>query len=131
MLKGQEIVDRGKYHSFQFESASKDGKKLVYFFVKVTNKRYKEIKRVSFRSFQLETVEGEVSETEQTTDYINGDLSIGRSCRGGVAFDYYNDQTPKTLIFDLGLVEKKEYGYLTLDEERLYAKSPDLRKFFK
>lgn len=123
ILKGQEIADRGKcFNEDQPKVASKNGKKLVHFFVKVTNKRYEKVKYVSVSSFQLESVEGEVSEQNITKDKIQGNLGIGRSCRGGVMFDYYNDLTPKTLIFDTGLTE---------NNERFYAKSPDLSKFFK
>jgi len=132
ILKGEEILDRGLSYDWELERASKSGKKYVHFFVKVKNKKYKETKSVGQSTFQLESVEGEVSRhTVVKKDSIEGDLGIGRSNRGGVMFAYYNDQTPKTLIFSLGLVKQSMYAGLTIDEEEIFAKSPDLSKFFK
>jgi len=132
ILKAQEILDRGLCYRHQLEEASKSGKKYVYFFVKVTNKKYKNTKFIPQWSFQLESVEGEISEFSTVKkDGIKGDLSISRSTRGGVMFAYYNDQTPKTLIFSLGLIDVTTYGGITIDEEEIFAKSPDLSKFFK
>lgn len=131
ILKGQEIVDRKKCEPHNLSKAKDQGKKCVYFFIKITNKKLKESKSIYYFNFDLESVEGEITAGNMSNDALAQAISAGRSARGGLLFEYYDDQTPKTLIWPLGLIDVKKYGYLTIDEEEIFAKSPDLSKFFK
>lgn len=131
ILKGQEIVDRKKYSDWKVSNAKDLGKKCVYFFIKITNKKLKESRDIYTVSFDLESVEGEITQGTDPHDDIEGTISAGRSVRGGVLFKYYDDQTPKTLFWPLGLNDVTRYGGITIDKEEVFARSPDLSKFFK
>ena len=100
ILKGKRVFEEQKLYSFQVEDPKKEP---VYFEVSVKNVGWDE-KSVYGWDFRLIDESGYSYSDIQTRDYINGDISIGTTVRGGISFAIYRGAKPKTLIFDTGLV---------------------------
>ena len=119
VLFNDQIISKEKMYQSVLNSAYKSGKKLIYFELKITNNKYDGALSILYPSFKLESTTGETFSAEQTLDYIVGSIHRGRSVRGGVAFEIYQESIPNLFRYDIGL--KTSNG-------KLEAISPQLEK---
>lgn len=103
ILFNEKSVSKEKIHAFHLDNAYKSGKKIIYFELKITNNKYDGELSVSQHNFKLESASGETFSVRQTRDYITGNIHRGKSVRGGVAFEIYQESIPSVLRYDVGL----------------------------
>ena len=103
VLFNDQLLSKEKMHKHDLDFAYKSDKKLIYFELKITNNKYDGALNIMYPSFKLESTTGETFSAKQTRDYITGDIHRGRSVRGGVAFEIYQESIPNLLRYDIGL----------------------------
>ena len=104
ILVGKAAVSAEKYHGFKLDHLRTQGKTIIYFEVRITNKAFPEEMNISQHSFSLVDGKNNTYSCEQTRDYITGSIHMGRSITGGIAFAVYRDAMPSNMIYDTGLV---------------------------
>ncbi len=123
ILVGMEAVNAEKIHEWQVEKLKKQGKAMVYFEVRVTNKNFPSGgKRVFPSDFSLVDNKNNTYSYAVTQDGISATIHAGRSTTGGIAFEVYKDAIPAELLYDTGLVTGS-MGW------KIYAKLRGLSEF--
>jgi hypothetical protein len=101
ILKGERVVEEGKLYPTQVDDPQKEP---VYFDVSVKNIGCQNEKHIFGMDFKLIDDSGYSYSDIQAHDYIQGEIWIGTTVRGGIAFAINKGAKPETLIFDTGLV---------------------------
>jgi uncharacterized protein len=99
ILKGQRVFDEGLIYPSQMDSPQKE---IVYFEVSVKNISGEQEHNLWHFAFTLEDSEGNSYSSEQPKDYIRGAIHIGKTGRGGIAFQIYKGHRPTKLVYDTG-----------------------------
>jgi DNA-directed RNA polymerase subunit RPC12/RpoP len=124
ILIGQRTVDENIFYQNNLDDLHKRGKEIVYFDVALTNMRGLQEQQLWHSAFSLQDTLGNTYSSEQTIDYINGGVLLGKTGRGGISFAVENGSFPETLTYDTGFVyagtEIKMYAKAKLNKLSIF-----------
>ncbi len=103
---GDDCIKDNVYWAYKLEDLRKQDKELIYFDITITNLRVDEEVTISNSNFKMEDSESMSYSDELTRDFLHGKAHIGEACRGGIAFAFYKNSKPKTLLYDTGFKDK-------------------------